>query len=68
MHVLRRPVELAVVSGPLEKTYLELVPTSMFGATTDVLQAAGYDIWLAAVLPQSATTRPLAQHKTATTE
>jgi len=31
MHVLRRPVELAVVSGPLEKTYLELVPTSEFG-------------------------------------
>ena len=43
-----------VVSGPLEKTYLESVPSSEFGTTTDVRQAAGYDIWLAAVLPEPA--------------
>jgi len=45
-----------VVSGPLEKTYLESVPSSEFGTTTDVRQAAGYDIWLAAVLPEPAKT------------
>jgi len=44
-----------VDSRRLAKSYLESVPTSEFGATADVRQAAGYDIWLAAVLPQSAT-------------
>jgi len=42
-----------VDSGCLVISYLELVPRSEFGATTDVRQAAGYDFWLAAVLPQS---------------
>ena len=45
-----------VGSGSAVKSYLESIPTSEFGATTDVRQAAGYDIWLAAVLPGSADT------------
>ena len=44
-------------SGSTVKSYIESVPTPEFGATTDVRQAAGYDIWLAAVLPQSARMR-----------
>jgi len=31
-----------VDSGPLEKTYLESVPTTEFGATTDIHQAPGH--------------------------
>ena len=38
--------------------YIEWIPTSEFGITTDVRQATGYDIWLAAVLPQSANSCP----------
>ena len=46
-----------VDSCPCYFPYIESVPTSEFGATTDVRQAAGYDIWLAVVLPKSATMR-----------
>ena len=55
---------IRVVSCPCYFPYIESVPTSEFGATTDVRQAAGYDIWLAAVLPQSANYRRTVQSKT----
>ena len=47
-----------VDSGCLVISYLESVPRSEFGATTDVRQAAGYDFWLAAVLTLSANSCP----------
>ena len=48
--------QLRIDSIRLGKSYLESIPTSEFGATTDIRQTAGYDIWLAAVLPNSAKT------------
>ena len=47
-----------VDSCPCYFTYIESAPTSEFRATTDVRQMAGYDFWLAAVLPQSANSCP----------
>jgi len=46
-----------VDSCPCYFPNIESVPTSEFGATTDVRQAAGYDFWLAAVLTLSARIR-----------
>jgi hypothetical protein len=45
-----------VVSRRLAKSYLELVPTSEFGATTDVRSIPGYEQWLATKLLSSART------------
>ena len=52
--------QLRIDSIRLGKSYLESISTSEFGATTDIRQTAGYDIWLAAVLPNSANIGPLA--------
>ena len=46
-----------VDSCPCYFSYIESVSSSEFGATADARQAAGYDIWLAAVLPEPANNR-----------
>ena len=57
--------QLWVDFGCLVISYLESVPRSEFGTTTDIRQTAGYDIWLAAVLTLSANYGHTAQSKTA---